>query len=84
MMMMRDLDLVKVDFIRDFWHLNDVGFIPEGLEEIEGNNLGLFTTKGQEWKSLRYRISPAFSITHLKDVAMHAGNQLCVCVCVCV
>jgi hypothetical protein len=78
-MMMRDLDLVKAVCITDFWHFDDMGFFPEMLNDVEGNDFGLGTTHGQEWKSLRYSITPAFSITHLKEIPVMVRRQVTSC-----
>ncbi len=60
----RDLELIKRVMIKDFDHFVDFGFFPDGIQAL--NNFGLANATGEEWKSLKATISPAFSLRSLK------------------
>ena len=69
----RDVALAKRVLVTDFEHFSQSGFIDEGLMEIEANNFGMASTKGDEWKSLKAQLSPAFSRPGLKPIVGHVN-----------
>ncbi len=68
MLYVRDVELIRRVMIRDFDHFMDFGFFSEGLSAI--NDFGLANTLGEEWKSLKATISPAFSMRNMKAIAV--------------
>ena len=74
MLYVRDFEMIKQVAIRDFDHWEDLGFFPDFLLDIKGNDLGLANTKGDTWKSLKAQTSPAFSLKNLKAITMDFQN----------
>ena len=72
----RDLELIKLICITDFWHFSSLSMFPSELQELECNDLGLASKAGQEWKSFRQVVSPAFSIKNLKDMAIQGSKSI--------
>ena len=69
----RDIDVAKKVLVSDFEHFAQSGFIDEALMDIEANNFGMASTKGEEWKSLKAQLSPAFSRPGLKPIIGHVN-----------
>ena len=67
----RDPDLIKRVAIRDFDHFMNSGFISEELSKMEINNFGLLSAAGEDWRSLKASITPAFSVKYLKRIVEH-------------
>ncbi len=65
---MRDVELIRRVMIKDFDHFTDPGFMSEGLSAL--NDVGLANTLGEEWKSLKATISPAFSMRNMKAITV--------------
>ena len=66
----RDLDLIKRVCITDFWHFSSLSIFPTELQELDCNDLGLASKAGDEWKSFRQIVNPAFTMKNLKDMAI--------------
>ncbi|XP_050439571.1 probable cytochrome P450 6a14 [Adelges cooleyi] len=65
-LMLRDPDLINKVLNKDFWHFTDQGF-PVDINASPINN-GLFSMKGQEWKIMRSKLSPAFTSSKLRSM----------------
>ena len=72
----RDLELIKRVCITDFWHFSTLSFFPSEVQELECNDLGLVSKVGQEWKTYRQMVSPAFTMKNLKDIAIQGHKSI--------
>ena len=43
--------------------------MPGKASDIGANQLGIFNTKGNQWRSLRHSANPAFSLKNAKNFA---------------
>lgn len=67
-LMIKDPDLIKQVLVTDFDHFVDFAFIPKELAHLPMNELGLSNAIGDEWRSLRTSITPAFSLKNIKNI----------------
>ncbi len=72
-LVLKDMELVKRLLISDFWHFSDIVFFEKEFDEAPQNDFGLLTTTGKEWKALKSCLTPAFSISQLKDLSKHVS-----------
>ena len=72
----RDLELIKLICIKDFWHFSTLSFLPPQVQELECNDLGLVSKVGQEWRTYRQMVSPAFSMKNLRDIAIQGSKTI--------
>ncbi|XP_065075485.1 cytochrome P450 9e2-like [Ochlerotatus camptorhynchus] len=76
---LRDLELIKRVFIKDFDHfVNHTAPIDEQMDSILGN--GLISLKGQKWKDMRTMLSPMFTgnkIRHMVPLVGKCAEDLC-------
>ncbi|KAK9496570.1 hypothetical protein O3M35_013157 [Rhynocoris fuscipes] len=63
-LLITDVDLIEKILIKDFNHFVDHGF----NVNKDAIDINLFTMKGKEWRSLRYKLSPLFTTTKLKTM----------------
>lgn len=70
----RDPDIIKQITIRDFDHFTDLGFFDESLSNIHRNDLGLLTRTGEDWRTLKSLVMPAFSLKNMKSVTPTVNN----------
>ena len=75
LLFVRDLNLIQRICIKDFDHFIDNGLFPSECLKLKENNFGLINTVGEEWRSLKSSITPAFSLRNMKNVAV-AVNPL--------
>ena len=68
---MQDVDLLKAVCIKDFDHFTDFGFFPPDAYKIKGNDFGLLNALGDEWRTLKANITPAFSLRNIKNIAIN-------------
>lgn len=66
----RDADLMKRICVSDFDHFTDFGMTASYLGDLDGNDLGLVGKCGEEWRSLKASITPAFSPKNLRNIAV--------------
>lgn len=65
-LLIRDPVLIKNVLTTDFEHFHDRGvYVDTKRDEMSGN---LFSLEGEEWKSLRTRLTPAFTSGKLKGM----------------
>ena len=74
----RDLELIKRICITDFWYFSSLSFFPSEIQELECNDLGLVSKVGEEWKTYRQMVSPAFTMKNLKDIAVQGSKSFIV------
>lgn len=74
-LLINDLDLLKTIAIKDFWHFEDPAFMPPEVWEDKQNDLGLASKFGQEWKSIKFSVTPAFSVSNLKNISLKVNMQ---------
>uniref|UniRef100_A0A1B6DSR1 Cytochrome P450 n=1 Tax=Clastoptera arizonana TaxID=38151 RepID=A0A1B6DSR1_9HEMI len=72
-MLVRDSKLVEKVLIKDFLYFYDRWFVADA--EVEPLSMNLFNMSGDEWKNLRYKITPTFSTGKLKGMF----DQICNC-----
>nr|WCC58099.1 cytochrome P450 [Pharsalia antennata] len=67
-LLLRDLDLIKRIFVRDFDAFSEhpLPSKPDDEDTLWGKNL--FAAKGETWRQLRQTISPMFTTSNLKSV----------------
>lgn len=64
--LVRDSEMVKNILTRDFQHFHDRGvYVDKKNDPISGN---LFALPGEDWKSLRTKLTPAFTSGKLKGM----------------
>ena len=68
MFFVRDPDIVKQIYIKDFDHFTDLGFMDPEVADMEVNDFGLANKKGEEWRSLKALVTPAFSLKNMKNL----------------
>ena len=66
----RDLDLIRRVLITDFDHFTDSALFTEETSVIPGNDIGIVNARGEEWRSIKATISPAFSMKNLKAMTV--------------
>ncbi|XP_017044419.1 probable cytochrome P450 6a14 [Drosophila ficusphila] len=75
--MITDLDLIKQIMIKDFSNFQDRGAFNNPRDDpLTGH---LFTLEGEEWKSMRHKLSPVFTsgkIKHMSEVIVEVGHRL--------
>ncbi|KAH8277616.1 hypothetical protein KR018_002239, partial [Drosophila ironensis] len=75
--MILDLDLIKQVLIKDFHHFQDRGVFSNPRDDpLTGH---LLTLEGEEWKSMRQKLTPVFSsgkIKHMSGVVVEVGHRL--------
>ncbi|KAH8245903.1 hypothetical protein KR038_011358 [Drosophila bunnanda] len=75
--MILDLDLIKQVLIKDFHHFQDRGLFNNTRDDpLTGH---LLTLEGEEWKSMRQKLTPVFTsgkIKHMSGVVVEVGHQL--------
>ncbi|KAG8254052.1 cytochrome P450 6a2-like isoform X1 [Homalodisca vitripennis] len=71
-LMVRDPDLIHRIMVKDFTSFQDRGFHGGSNDPVTSS---LFSLKGQEWRSLRYKLTPTFSAGKMKGMF----DQLCKC-----
>jgi len=74
----RDPNLVKQITMRDFDNFTDLAIIPLAARDMDANDQGLLSAKGEEWKKLRAAISPAFSLKNIKSSTKMIEDVSCV------
>eukprot|EP00094_Tigriopus_californicus_P005047 TCALIF_04861-PA protein Name:"Similar to Cyp6a14 Probable cytochrome P450 6a14 (Drosophila melanogaster)" AED:0.28 eAED:0.28 QI:0/-1/0/1/-1/1/1/0/144 len=68
MLLIKDPDLIRQVLVKDFDHFQDFGFLPKELAQMPINELGLSNSVGEQWRSLRTSITPAFSLKNIKNI----------------
>ncbi|KAH8402283.1 hypothetical protein KR009_010979 [Drosophila setifemur] len=72
-----DLDLIKQVLIKDFHHFQDRGIYSNPRDDpLTGH---LLTLEGDEWRSMRQKLTPVFSsgkIKHMSGVVVEVGHRL--------
>lgn len=72
-----DLDLIKQVLIKDFKTFQDRGFFNNVRDEpLSGH---LFALEGEEWRSMRHKLTPVFTsgkMKHMFGVVVEVGHQL--------
>ncbi|KAH8277617.1 hypothetical protein KR018_002238, partial [Drosophila ironensis] len=75
--MILDLDLIKNVLIKDFHHFQDRGVFSNPRDDpLTGH---LLTLEGEEWKSMRQKLTPVFSsgkIKNMSGVVVEVGHRL--------
>jgi len=75
--MITDLDLIKQVLIKDFHHFQDRGLFNNPRDDpLTGH---LLTLEGDEWKSMRQKLTPVFTsgkIKHMSGVVVEVGHRL--------
>ena len=69
MLFVTDPDLVKQITVADFGHFTDNGVLSDAETSSPVNDFGLITAKGDDWKRLKPRMSPAFTLSNIKTMA---------------
>ncbi|CAG9860586.1 unnamed protein product [Phyllotreta striolata] len=65
LLIVKDLDLLKQMTVKDFEHFNEhKDFVPEEVDPIFAKSL--FSLKGNEWRTMRSALSPAFTSSKMK------------------
>ncbi|XP_054272579.1 uncharacterized protein LOC128992862 [Macrosteles quadrilineatus] len=64
-LMVNDLSLIRKVLVEDFRHFENRGH-PQNEKELLSRNL--FNLKGQEWRIMRYRLTPTFTSGKLKGL----------------
>jgi cytochrome P450 family 6 len=62
----RDPELVEEVLMKNFSHFTDRGLDFDVKKSSIDNNL--FTMKGEHWRDMRYKLSPAFTSAKLKNM----------------
>lgn len=72
-----DLDLIKQILIKDFKSFQDRGVFNNARDEpLTGH---LFALEGEEWRSMRHKLTPVFTsgkMKHMFGVVVEVGHQL--------
>ncbi|EDW89362.1 probable cytochrome P450 6a14 [Drosophila yakuba] len=75
--MVTDLDLIKQVLIKDFHHFQDRGLFNNTRDDpLTGH---LLTLEGDEWKSMRHKLTPVFTSGKMKkmsEVVVEVGHHL--------
>ncbi|KAH8321299.1 hypothetical protein KR074_001096, partial [Drosophila pseudoananassae] len=75
--MILELDLIKQVLIKDFHHFQDRGIFNNPRDDpLTGH---LLTLEGEEWKSMRQKLTPVFSsgkIKQMSEVVVEVGHRL--------
>ncbi|XP_017066145.1 probable cytochrome P450 6a14 [Drosophila eugracilis] len=75
--MITDLDLIKQVLIKDFHHFQDRGIFNNPRDDpLTGH---LLTLEGDEWKSMRQKLTPVFTsgkMKHMSGVVVEVGHRL--------
>ncbi|XP_052843561.1 probable cytochrome P450 6a14 [Drosophila gunungcola] len=75
--MITDLDLIKQVLIKDFHHFQDRGLFNNTRDDpLTGH---LLTLEGDEWKSMRQKLTPVFTsgkMKHMSGVVVEVGHRL--------
>ncbi|XP_017126250.1 probable cytochrome P450 6a14 [Drosophila elegans] len=75
--MITDLDLIKQVLIKDFSYFQDRGVFNNPRDDpLTGH---LFTLEGEEWRSMRHKLSPVFTsgkMKHMTGVIVEVGHRL--------
>ena len=72
----RDLKLIKLICITDFWHFSTLSIFPTELQQMDCNDYGLISKVGNEWKIFRQIVTPAFTMKNLKDMAVQGRKSI--------
>ncbi|CAO1365005.1 unnamed protein product [Diamesa hyperborea] len=75
--LVRDLDLVRNILVNDFQHFHDRGVFCD--PENDPFSASIFAMHGEQWKSLRQKLTPAFTSGKLKSMfptLLDVGNEL--------
>ena len=64
----RHPDAIKHVMIKDFDHFTDAIFVDPEVADLGVNDMGLFNKKGEEWRALKAKIVPAFSLKNMKNI----------------
>ncbi|XP_017066143.1 probable cytochrome P450 6a14 [Drosophila eugracilis] len=75
--MITDLDLIKQVMIKDFSYFQDRGTFNNTRDDpLTGH---LFSLEGEEWRSMRHKLSPVFTsgkMKHMTEVIVDVGHRL--------
>jgi cytochrome P450 family 3 subfamily A len=69
MIMVTDLEIIKQVQTTAFDHFRDPNFIPEDFLAVMGLQLGLIDARGEDWRTLKKLLTPAFSGPRIKKTA---------------
>ena len=64
--MVTDLDLIKKVQVTDFDHFTDFGLFSAEYLEVMGLQMGIVDSQGEEWRTLKKLVAPAFSAPRIK------------------
>ena len=67
--MARDLELIKQVQVTAFDHFSEGYLIPDDYLKIMGLQLGLLDARGEEWRTLKKLLTPAFSGPRIRKTA---------------
>ncbi len=76
---LQDLELVKQFLITDFWHFSDFGFGDKEFSKAPQNDFGLGSKSGRDWRALKSCVTPAFSLSNLKDISLKVSHFGTIC-----